>query len=150
MTLSVNFSTLGTENLETTVAERTIEKAVRDYLALRAEISRVNAEAKDRVTDLKFAQRNICDYIESQRRALGVENFRTVDGTAFQAEWKRVKVANWEQFLDWLKQSDEHFHMLVKNVAKDAVLEYLSEHGIMPPGLEFEHGFEIQIRKGTK
>ncbi len=131
------------------MTERTIEKAVRDYLALRAEISRVNAEAKDRVANLKRTQHHITDYIESQRRALGVENFRTVDGTAFQQEWKRVKVQDWDTFLAWLVQSG-HWHMLTKAVSKDAVLEFMAETGQMPPGLEYEHGFEIHVRKGTK
>lgn len=127
----------------------TVDDAVRDYLALRDGITEINREVKGRVAELKATQERIADFIEQQRVAVGVESFRTAHGTAFRQEWKAVKVSDWSAFLQWLLATG-NYHMLTKAVSKEAVMEFMAETKTIPPGLSYDHGYELRVNRGNK
>lgn len=124
-----------------------IDALVQEFVALRDKKSEVTAKAKDVVSGL---ERKMSD-IESRILELmgdGIESIRTRNGTAYKSLKRQTSVAGWDDFLPWIKETD-NWHMLTRAANKAAVIEYLEEEGELPPGINLYSQVAINVRKGT-
>jgi hypothetical protein len=55
-------------------------------------------------------------------------------------------VADWDATLDFIK-ANEHWQMLEHRVSKQAVEEYKSEHGDLPPGVDWREEVTVNVRR---
>lgn len=75
----------------------------------------------------------------------GANNISCPSGTAFLKKDRTVKAEDWEVFLPWMLDA-ERYDMLVRNVSKEAVLEYMETHdGELPPGLSMKQDVYVNI-----
>lgn len=73
---------------------------------------------------------------------------KTEQGTAYRQKWTQAKVADREEFLDFVFDGRQE-GFLTNHVSKDAVTEYIEQTGAVPPGLDFTQGYKTLFRKAA-
>lgn len=132
------------------MAAETINDLVRDFVALRDELDAERKRYKQFEADQKVLMEGIEVKLLEKSRELGVESFRTENGTAFKTEKEYVRVGNWEKILEYIRETG-YFHMLEKRIGKLATLEVLQENPEIAPqdiGVEYVVEEVIQVRRG--
>ncbi len=78
------------------------------------------------------------------------ENYsvKTPQGTAYRQKWTQAKVADREEFMDFVFDGRQE-GFLTNNVSKDAVAEYIEQTGAVPPGLDWTFGYKTLFRKAA-
>jgi len=77
----------------------------------------------------------------------GIESLRTDAGTAFRATKDFISVENWNEVLEYVKESGD-LAIFNKSVSKAVIKEYMGDHdGMTPPGLVYGTSTEIQVRR---
>lgn len=123
-----------------------IERLIIEYRTVR---DGLNAE-RGKWKELEAKYKGVLDSIEVKLLQLaneqGVDSFKTQAGTAFKKVTDFVNIRNWEIFLPWAIDQDMT-QMLGKKVAKTAVTEFMeANENRLPPGLEYGHKIEMQVR----
>lgn len=77
----------------------------------------------------------------------GSESVRTVSGTAYKSTRTSAKVADWDSFLNFVKETDS-FDMLEHRCAKTVVEEYKVANNDLPPGLDWKEEVVVGVRRG--
>jgi hypothetical protein len=123
-----------------------MQSLVEKYIKLRDKKALMTADFKERMAHIN----EVLDQVESallhQFKELGVESVRTSSGTAFRSTRYSATVADWDATLDFIK-ANEHWQMLEHRVSKQAVEEYKSEHGDLPPGVDWREEVTVNIRR---
>ncbi len=78
----------------------------------------------------------ICHHLKAKGDELGVDSFKTADGTAFRNTKESYRVLDWQQTLAFM-QATGNWQMLEKRVAKLATKEIHQTTGAIPPGLDY-------------
>ena len=65
-------------------------------------------------------------------------------GTAFRKLYTNVKVADREEWMDFIFDGRRE-GFVTNHVPKDAVSEYVEQYGSQPPGLDITSGYRIQF-----
>lgn len=123
-----------------------IESIIKKYVELRDAIDAVNAEAKKKVAALVEAQDTISSVLMKLAKEQGVTSFKTESGTAFIATKDHAGVADWPRVIEFIEQN-KAWNLLNKAVNKTAVKEYIDQHEIPPPGVNYTVMQEIQVRR---
>ena len=74
------------------------------------------------------------------------EGAKTSAGTISKTKKYSATVADWNVLLEWIQQHDA-FHMLKKDIAKEAIKSYMEEHGEIVPGVNFTTWIEAGVRR---
>jgi len=126
-----------------------IDQVIAKYLEFRAELDAKRKQFKQDEKDLKFKMERLSMWMAGQSKGLGVNSFATDSGTAFKHTKKVVRVADWEQVLKFMLETD-NLQMLEKRIGKINTLDIIDETGEIPPGVEYFEEIEFQVRKPTK
>lgn len=118
-----------------------IDAAVKLYIKKRDELDALEAAHKEQVAAIKADMQLIEGGLMKLMEEQGVRQFKSAHGTAFQKEWTRAKVADWESTLQFILQN-ERYDLLNRAVNKTVALEVGNV-----PGVEVTRGFEVQIRR---
>lgn len=90
------------------------------------------------------------DYIEGlllqKMQEQGVDNFKNADGTAYQSVTTRYKVEDWDAMLAWAMKNNMT-DVLVHNVAKSAVDDFVEENNALPPGVSRHAHTNVRVRR---
>jgi hypothetical protein len=95
--------------------------------------------AKDKMAQLSMALREVAD-------EMGVDSFRTDEGTAYRVVKESYRVGVWEDVLAWIKETG-NWQCLEKRIGKLATKEVHQETGELPPGVEYDAEVEFVVRK---
>lgn len=79
---------------------------------------------------------------------LGVDNFKTDNGTAYRNTKETFRVANWDDIVAYLKET-HNFQIIQKRVSPNAVKEIRETDGQIPPGIEPYVEVEFAVRSPT-
>ncbi len=123
-----------------------IGDVIRTYMKLRDQKTAVEAEVKERVSDLKAKMEKLEAYLKTQMDAQGLTSFKSDYGTAFLTTTDYANVADWDAVLDFIRDN-EAFDMLEKRVSKIAVRGYIESNKAVPPGITYGTKLEVNIRK---
>ena len=126
----------------------TVEQAIGAYVKLREKKARIDAQAKADKQPVDEAMDKIEAFLKEQADALGVQSFKTANGTAFLTTSERANVASWDEVLRFILEN-EAYDMLEKRVNKTAVREYLEANKAVPPGVNYGTSIEVSVRKPT-
>ena len=126
-------------------------KLVTAYVAMRDDLAAKKKVFDEFAKGRKADMQKIADALQKLMDAAGgIESLRTDAGTAFRATKDFVSVEDWNQTLQWVRDTDT-LELFNKAVNKTVVKEYMSEHdGATPPGLAYGTSIEIQVRRPTK
>lgn len=123
-----------------------IDSIIKKYVELRDAIDAVNAEAKKKVAALEEAQETIASVLMKLAKEQGVTSFKTESGTAFVSTKDHVGISDWNRTIEYIEQN-KAWNLLNKAVNKTAVKEYIAQHEIPPPGVNYTVMQEIQVRR---
>ena len=126
----------------------TVDSAIGAYMTLRRKKEAVEAEVKDRISDIKGKMDKLEAWIKQQADAQGVTSFKTPHGTAFLTTTDFANVADWDAVLTYIRDN-EAYDMLEKRISKIAVRGYIEQNKSVPPGVNYGTKLEINIRKPT-
>ena len=125
-----------------------IELIVKKYVETRNEIAAIEAEAKEKVDELKKYQEAREQHLFKVLSELGCKNIKTDFGTVYTARKESVTVADKEVFINWVKETDGFSYMDIR-ANKTSVLEAMGEEreNNPPPGVNYVSIATVQIRK---
>lgn len=126
----------------------TVDSAIGAYMTLRRKKEAVEAEVKERISDIKAKMDKLEAWIKQQADAQGVTSFKTPHGTAFLTTTDFANVADWDAVLTYIRDNDA-YDMLEKRISKIAVRGYIEQNKSVPPGVNYGTKLEINIRKPT-
>ena len=124
-----------------------IETLVKAYVRIRDDLGAKRKEFKKVEADAK-RQLDMIE-LELKKRAddLGVDSFKTTNGTAFKTTKDFVAVKDWNLTIKFILDNNLT-NMFNKSVNKTAVKEYMAENNnALPPGVEYGQKVEIQVRR---
>lgn len=126
--------------------ENETEELMAEALCIREDLKAAShtfkayeAECKARISGIEAR------LLEIARRA-GTTTLKTKFGTAFTQLKESFRVGNWDQILQFIKETD-NFQMLEKRIGKLATKEIYTRTGTLPPGVAYVAEEEMVIRK---
>lgn len=123
-----------------------VDDVIATYMKLRRQKDELEAEVKDKVSDIKAKMLKLESWIKEQADAQGVTSFKTPHGTAFLTTTDYANVADWDAALHFIV-ANEAYDMLEKRVSKVAVRSYIEHVKAVPPGVNYGTKLEVNIRK---
>ena len=118
--------------VKATPGEVTPEVVIGAYVRTRDEI----AELEKQIKALKVKQKAKEDWLAAAMTKNGEKAKSTHAGGCNFRTIASVTVADWEIIWEWVhSQLTERKHFLDRKVSKSAVVDYLEEHNVLPPGV---------------
>jgi nanoRNase/pAp phosphatase (c-di-AMP/oligoRNAs hydrolase) len=124
----------------------TLEDAVDSYIRLRDMVSEKEQAFKEEKAKLQSAMDKLESLIMLRMDEQGVESVRTKSGTAYKSTRTSATVADWDQVLAFI-QTNELWPMLERRVNKSVVEQYKTEHGEVPPGVNWAAEYKVNVRR---
>lgn len=119
---------------------------IRAYVKLRDQKAAIEAEARERVAEIKAKMAKLEAYIKMQMDAQGVTSLKSEYGTAFLTTTDYATVSDWDAVLEFIRKH-EAYDLLEKRVSKLAVRNYIEQMGSVPPGVDYGTKVEVNIRR---
>jgi hypothetical protein len=116
------------------------------YLQIRERKRVMEERHKEELRPLNDAMEKLEDFFQKNMDALGMDNLKAASGTAYLSTVSSVKAADKIAFLDFVREHDS-WHLLDIRPAKTAMNEYVEEHGITPPGVDYTRITKVNVRK---
>lgn len=114
----------------------TFESASKKYLEFRAEVERVEGEAKRKVAELKKVMADLEAWITLKAQEEGLEKVPTPYGTAYWSTHHSASVAAPTVFKDFVINNGA-WDLIETRASKTAVKAYIEANGTPPPGVNF-------------
>jgi hypothetical protein len=126
--------------------EPNVDQVIAAYLKLRNKKDAIEAEAKERVRELKEKMLKFEAWLKVRADEQGVTSFKTPHGTAFITTTDFANVADWDATLEFIR-TNEAYDMLEKRVSKTAVRAYIESTREVPAGVNYGTKLEVNVRK---
>lgn len=123
-----------------------LEELVGNYIALRDKRAALKKKYTEKDDVLKAAMESAEAMALKQLDAVGAKSIRTDAGTVFKEEKRSVTTADASVFFDYVREHNA-WDMIEKRPARATVLEWVDEHGSLPPGLNLYSELTIKIRR---
>ena len=123
-----------------------VDNVIATYMKLRGQKEAIEAEMKERTSEIKAKMEKLEAWIKTQADAQGVTSFKTPHGTAFLTTTDYATVADWDSVLTFIREN-EAFDMLEKRISKIAVRGYIEANKSVPPGVTYGTKLEVNVRK---
>jgi len=124
-----------------------LDTVIAKYIELRDQKAKIAADAKSATEKIDADLKIIEGWLHAKLHEMGAESFKADCGTAFLKQSDYCNVSDWNQTLPFIREN-EAWHMLKKDVSKAAVQEYIKEHNVPPPGVNYGMKEEVQVRRG--
>lgn len=95
---------------------------IKEYRALRDQLATERKAYKHREGKMKTQMGVISMVLRQKGDELGVDNFKTEQGTAYRNRTEKIRVQDWDEFLPWMIESG-NFHLVQKRVSPNYVKE---------------------------
>ena len=128
---------------------KSIEAAVKDYVLKRDRLRAWTAKKEEEENKRKAALEEIEVWLLSKSNELGVDSFKTSEGTAYKQIKEHFRIGNWVEFTDYVKRTD-NFQLFEKRVAKLAAKEIKEKTGELPEGLDYTSEFVMHVLRPSK
>ena len=126
--------------------ELSTDKVIETYLKLRAKKEAIEAEAKEKVVEIKANLLKLEAYLKEKMDAEGETSKKTPFGTAFITTTDFAQVGDWDATLSFIKEN-EAWDMLEKRVSKTAVRGYIDANKAVPDGVNYGTRIDVNVRK---
>jgi len=126
--------------------EPNVDQVIAAYLKLRNKKDAIEAEAKERVKELKDKMAKFEAWLKVRADEQGVTSFKTPHGTAFITTTDFANVADWDAVLEFIRANNA-YDMLEKRVSKTAVRAHIEATREVPAGVNYGTKLEVNVRK---
>jgi hypothetical protein len=117
------------------------------YLQLRAKKAAMKARHEAELAPLDQAMAVLEALFKENMDKLGLDSLKTEAGTAYTSAVASVRCADPKAFFDFV-QAHDAWHLLEVRPAKTAVQEYVENHKVAPPGVDYSTQINVNVRKG--
>jgi hypothetical protein len=129
-------SILGQAPEDNELRARTIDELIKMGVEIRDELKDEAQKFKKYEADAKGILLRIGMALKEKGDELGVDSFKTGQGTAYRNLKESYRVGDWNQVLPFIQQNN-YWNMLEKRVGKLATKEIHQQTGAIPPGVEY-------------
>ena len=127
-----------------------MDKLVRVYRKMAAEIQKLTAEYDEKIEHIKRQQDAVSMALKDQMLTLGVKSLRTDNGTVVLSTKTRYQTQDWDSFKEFIKEHDA-IELLEKRIAQTNMATFLADNpGLLPPGLNSVTEYQISVRKPSQ
>ena len=133
--------------MELELSDLTISSLIRQYIGVRDELNKRREEYQTYEKNAKDLMSRISMALRDKADELGVDNFKTKEGTAYRNMKTSYRVSNWDELIQFIRQTG-NYQMLEKRVAKNATAEIHQAMDHIPPGVEYHVEVEFNVRRG--
>jgi hypothetical protein len=124
-----------------------IEKLVSSYIQLRDRKAQIKKEYDGKVAKVD----EVLDKIEVTllkyfQDSGGIDSVKTASGTAYTSSRVSAKVADWDQFIAFVK-AGENWDFLERRCSKEAVEQFKAAHEDLPPGVSWSETLTVNVRR---
>jgi hypothetical protein len=123
-----------------------MQDIIEKYIELRDKKSELSAAYKKKVAGLDAALDQLEAILLEKLNEIGMDSAKGSTGTVYKSRRTSATVADWDYVLDHI-QKNELWNMLEKRVSKQAVEQYVEEHGNLPPGINWREELVVNIRR---
>ena len=123
-----------------------IDSIVEKYILLRDKKAQFKAEYEAKCEGVDAMLKKVEGIVLKHFQDTGAESVKTAHGTAYTSSRSSAKVADWDAFLQFVKDTD-HWDMLERRCTKKVVEEFKTEHQDLPPGLSWSEEVTVNIRR---
>jgi hypothetical protein len=125
------------------------DKAVSEYLKLRAKVEKINAKAKADAAELKEQMAMLENWMTMKADKDGIDRIPTPHGTGYWSTHHRCSVANPEEFFNYVIGA-QRWDLMEKRASKIAVKNEVDETGAPPPGVNYSSIRVFNVRRADK
>ncbi len=123
-----------------------MQDIIEKYIELRDKKAELAAAYKKKVAGLDSALDQLEVILLEKLNEIGMDSAKGATGTVYKSKRTSATVADWDYVLDHI-QKNELWNMLEKRVSKQAVEQYVEEHGELPPGINWREEVVVNIRR---
>lgn len=124
----------------------TVAELVKSYVQLRDKRRELDEQHKQKLAKINGLMGQIEARLQQHFNETGAESVRTDEGTAFRTTRTSVRVADPEAFRAFV-EANQAWAMLDARANKSAVEAYLDAQGELPPGLDVNRMYAVNIRR---
>lgn len=123
-----------------------LDKLVGYYVRLRDEKATRKKKYEESVANIEDAMVKCEQAMAKILAQTGATSIATEAGTVYRSTKTMCNVADWDAVLGFVKENNM-WHLLKKDIAKNAVEEYRNEKNDLPPGLNWREEITIGVRR---
>lgn len=123
-----------------------MQDIIEKYIELRDKKAELSAAYKKKIAGLDAALDQLEVILLEKLNEIGMDSAKGSTGTVYKSKRTSATVADWDYVLDHI-QKNELWNMLEKRVSKQAVEQYVEEHGDLPPGINWREEVVVNIRR---
>lgn len=127
-----------------------VDDCIEAYVEVREAKRKFDKEAKAKSAEFEFFLDQCSMWLRDKAESIGVDSFVSKKyGTAYKAVKKSYRVENWDDFIEFVKDT-ENWQLLEKRVAKKAAAEIHEEERAVPPGLLYVEEITFNVLSPRK
>jgi hypothetical protein len=126
-----------------------VDELIMMYRQVRDQLATDRKGYKTREARMKTHMSIISMLLRDRGDQLGVDSFKTDNGTAYRNLKEKFPVESWEALVAYIKETG-NFHIVQKRVSPNAIKEIRTTEGALPPGVGCLPEVEFAVRSPTK
>lgn len=124
----------------------TMEELVAKFVAVRDHIDATTELQKEALAPFKKIKEDLGALILNKLQAQGADSVATPSGTAYVSTKRSATIADGEAFWDYVV-GQKAWDLVDKKANAPAVEDFINEHKIMPPGINFTKIQTLGVRR---
>jgi len=125
------------------------EDLIATYIKVREHIKDREEEHKAELAEAKSQMDMLSGELLELCNAQNIDSFKTSEGTVSRRVSSRYWASDWEKIYDFVLKQEAPY-LLEKRIHNGNMKEFLEENpGTVPPGLQTDRKYVIQVRKPT-
>lgn len=126
-----------------------VEKRVGQFVMLRDMKAALKEKHDTEMKPINDTMEMIKDELKTALHSVNADNMKTSNGTVSLSTKYSASAADIEMFWTWIV-TQAAFDMLDKKPNVTAIREYVEQHGVAPPGVNFTSFQDVGVRRATK
>lgn len=126
-----------------------VEKRVGQFVMLRDMKAALKEKHDSEMKPINDTMEMIKDELKVALNSVNADNMKTSSGTVSLNTKYSASAADIDMFWTWVV-TQAAFDMLDKKPNVTAIREYVEQHGVAPPGVNFSSFQDIGVRRATK
>jgi hypothetical protein len=127
----------------------TVEELTAQFIALRNKKKAMEDFAKVKIAPVREEMTAIENQLLKYMNEQGINSEPNDEGTPYKSTRTTAKVVDWEATLAFI-QEHQMWHMLYRNVSKEAVEGFIEETGDLPPGVTINSMISVNVKGARK
>ena len=122
---------------------------VAQYVKLRDLIKDKEKEFKENLAPYKKALEDLNSVLLNHLNQVGANSVNTEEGTVYRTEKNSASLADPAAFMEYVI-ANEAYDLMDRKANVTACAEFMKEHNMLPPGVNFSSAYIVGVRRPTQ